>query len=469
MFDAVFQLVVKQIELNYDAVWKTGYLNQLVGSGIAVSIDGVKYILTNQHCVNGAIYIECRKNFSDRVFVLNVLDSSPELDLALLTPDQENDNSDIWDGITCVNLGETPMRGDSVYVVGFPQGGRNASITTGIVSRLTTMLYNTAISNIAVQIDAAINPGNSGGPVYNEKMELVGVAFAHREGFQNVCFMIPIEIVKHFLNGFHKFGKFPGVCDLDLDMGHLDNPAIRGYLLAGSSYKSGGIVNRVHPFGATAGILEPEDVLCKIDDHIVGNDASVLFSGERVPYWHLLRMRYPGDQINLTIVRRGETITTSIIAGKMPRRLVPMLDGHISRDYYIFGGLVFMPLHMPYLLREGRLDVEKAHLIKYATQYPTCRDEQVVILKEVVTSPITMGYNYSNLRLFKVDGKVVKNVRHLAELCESGSSNEFIKFELEDNRIIIIKRREGLAISRSIAQNYFGVPYHNLGNAFHLP
>ncbi len=50
-------------------------------------------------------------------------------------------------------------------VAGYPTGGDNTSVTSGVVSRVEVAQYVHAASNLmAIQIDAAINPGNSGGP-----------------------------------------------------------------------------------------------------------------------------------------------------------------------------------------------------------------------------------------------------------------------------------------------------------------
>lgn len=49
---------------------------------------------------------------------------------------------------------------EQVSVIGYPTGGDNTSITSGVVSRVEVTLYVHAASHLmAIQIDAAINPG----------------------------------------------------------------------------------------------------------------------------------------------------------------------------------------------------------------------------------------------------------------------------------------------------------------------
>jgi S1-C subfamily serine protease len=53
-------------------------------------------------------------------------------------------------------------------VVGYPTGGDNTSITSGVVSRVEVTQYVHAASHLmAIQIDAAINPGVAQQPAQN--------------------------------------------------------------------------------------------------------------------------------------------------------------------------------------------------------------------------------------------------------------------------------------------------------------
>ena len=72
-----------------------------------------------------------------------------------------------------------PLLRDKVFVLGFPIGGDELSITEGVVSRIEAQSYSHSHARaLAVTVDAAINSGNSGGPVVSQDTgEVVGVAF----------------------------------------------------------------------------------------------------------------------------------------------------------------------------------------------------------------------------------------------------------------------------------------------------
>jgi S1-C subfamily serine protease len=89
---------------------------------------------------------------------------------------------------------------------------------------------------LAIQIDAAINPGNSGGPCVDDRCDLgnlccpslirllfcrynvIGVAFQSlsEADTENIGYVVPVSVLKHFLEDVRRHGKHSGVCDLGI-------------------------------------------------------------------------------------------------------------------------------------------------------------------------------------------------------------------------------------------------------------
>ena len=64
-----------------------------------------------------------------------------------------------------LKLGDVPALQHAVSVVGFPQGGDNLSITTGVVSRVgSTQYVHGASYLLAIQIDGASRPAKEAAP-----------------------------------------------------------------------------------------------------------------------------------------------------------------------------------------------------------------------------------------------------------------------------------------------------------------
>jgi S1-C subfamily serine protease len=93
------------------------------------------------------------------------------------------DEDEFWEHLPALSISPLlPNLYENVMVIGYPMGGDNVCVTRGVVSRVTTINYETKVYDqpvaelLTIQIDAAINSGNSGGPVIHENGYVVGVA-----------------------------------------------------------------------------------------------------------------------------------------------------------------------------------------------------------------------------------------------------------------------------------------------------
>ena len=137
------------------------------GSGVILEVDnrGAALVVTNYHVVDqgGAISVSVNDSTSYRAVFLGY---DAGKDLAALE-------------ICCSNqfratpLARTPVTaGESVFAMGYPLGINQASVTSGVVSRVQ---FDQARQRWIVQTDAPINPGNSGGPLLTLDAEVAGI------------------------------------------------------------------------------------------------------------------------------------------------------------------------------------------------------------------------------------------------------------------------------------------------------
>ncbi|CDJ36693.1 trypsin, putative [Eimeria mitis] len=126
---------------NYALPWQMQRQGSSTGSGFIVHPSaggGERIILTNAHCVAWNNRLHLRKHGSPIKFPARVLAVAHECDLAVLTVD----NDDFWADTQGLLFGE-----DGVIVLGYPRGGDNLCITSGVVSRVDVNTY--AHSNTA--------------------------------------------------------------------------------------------------------------------------------------------------------------------------------------------------------------------------------------------------------------------------------------------------------------------------------
>ena len=229
------QLIVQRVEANYAEPWRTRTQSSSSGTGFLVS--GHR-IITNAHVVRNCTHVRARKSLSPVMFSCTVEWVSIPLDLAVLSV---NDEAAFFGSTTSASASASqdapsdkvataaaeeadasaaagakddaasasaaalasglplcpilPRLDENVTCVGFPRGGQQISVTRGVVSRVDVNGHGV----LRIQIDAAINPGNSGGPVFDEAGRVIGIASAHLKGGSNIGYIIPTEVLSHFM------------------------------------------------------------------------------------------------------------------------------------------------------------------------------------------------------------------------------------------------------------------------------
>ncbi len=218
-----------------------------LGSGIIVDPRG--YILTNEHVVNNAAWIQV--TLADgRTAEGEVWGAEPYLDLAVVKVEIKGD-------LPYLEMGASKdiMIGEQVIVIGNPLG-LGHTCTTGIVSSLnrTVVVDNRHYRNL-VQIDAAVNPGNSGGPLLNIRGDLVGITTALNPEAEGIGFATPIDHARKVVEDLIRYRYIPTAW-LGISVENLERD--RG----STGIDRGGVfISRVKEGGPAHGLLEAGDVI----------------------------------------------------------------------------------------------------------------------------------------------------------------------------------------------------------------
>jgi len=157
-----------------------------LGSGLLISIGEQLYTLTNNHVIaEPVLALRIWVKFHKQGFMeeVRVVGRDPAMDLALLTVPA------LPRGIRPAVFGNPVQIGDPVYALGYPSSIRNVSF--GYVTTTET-------PHIWIATQAPISPGSSGGPLFNEKLEVVGINKAIIPG-ATISLVIPVEDIKRVL------------------------------------------------------------------------------------------------------------------------------------------------------------------------------------------------------------------------------------------------------------------------------
>lgn len=432
---------------NYLSPWSSS-MRSSTGSGAIIESNGGKYILTNAHVVADQAFLEVQRYGERKRYIAKVYAVSHQADLALLKVEDRA----FFNGVTPLKFGNLPQVEQKIVVYGYPMGGSTLSATIGVVSRVEHHVYaHSGESFLAVQVDAAVNPGNSGGPALSDG-KIVGVVMQVITKSQNIGYLVPVTMVKHFLDDM-KDGRYDGFADLGLGTQKLENPAMRRYYGLDENM-TGKLIDKVVYDSPAAGILKEGDIITAIDGHKIENDGTVEFRRhEYTDFYYFVDQHQMGESVTLDIIRDKKPMRV-----KVPLRmtgddmyLVKTTRYDRMPTYVIYGGYVFTPLTRNLIRSTNR---NRLKLSCLAGRWQEKEKEEVVVLLKVLASDMSRGdNNFGMWPIDKVNGKPFKNFKAFFALMEQ-SEDPYYLLEDNDGIKVIIDRKEALRRAREILQKY---------------
>lgn len=271
-------------------------MQSTLGSGVIVNKDG--HILTNNHVITGA----------DEIIVL--LHDGRETAAKLIGTDPENDIAVLkieLDNLTAITLGDSVKArvGDVVLAIGNPFGV-GQSVSQGIISATGRYGLRTNVYENYIQTDAAINPGNSGGALVDAYGKLVGISTAmldETDSSSGISFAIPADSAMKSLEQIVKHGSVVRGW-LGLDAYQLTPEDIKQYGIAGVI-----VTSVIEGEPADRANVKPGDIITHINNHSVADARQGMY---------LVAEITPGSEVNLRVMRNGETLELVAIAGIRP-------------------------------------------------------------------------------------------------------------------------------------------------------
>ncbi|GAX81160.1 hypothetical protein CEUSTIGMA_g8593.t1 [Chlamydomonas eustigma] len=328
ILDSIIKVFTVHSKPNHFLPWQNHPKRESSGTGFVVHD---RLILTNAHVVADSTYVLVKRHGSGTKFRADVQAVGHDCDLALLSVEDEAFWSSPTDMLP-LQLGDLPALQQDVVVIGYPTGGDNTSVTSGVVSRVEVAQYAHAASHLmAIQIDAAINPGNSGNniacmsevwerhecPTELDKVSLglcitsggpalqgdhvAGVAFQNLPHADNIGYIIPTPVVQLFLSEVSMYGGYQGYCSLGILCQNLENRHLRR-ALGMPQGTTGVLVNTIQPTSSAAKVIKKGDVLMEFDGVPIANDGTVhLRQRERIYFSYLITLKPTGASCRVKV------------------------------------------------------------------------------------------------------------------------------------------------------------------------
>ncbi len=442
--DSVVKIYTVSKIPNYSTPWNSN-INRSHGSGTI--IDGNR-ILTNAHVVANETFIEVKRHGQTQRYEAKVEFISHQADLAILKVKDES----FFDGTKSLEFGTLPEIRQEITVYGFPMGGNSLSVSTGIVSRIEHNRYaHSREIFLAIQVDAAVNPGNSGGPAVSDD-KVVGVVMQQISKSQNIGYLVPTEIIEHFLKDI-KDGKYDGFAHIGIGTQKMQNAALRSVYKM-SKEITGVMLMDISEKSSAFNILKEDDILLSIDGHSIENDGTVEFVEQQfTSYKYYIDKKQLGDSVTFGVLREGKIIKLNVKLTNIAddNLLVNTLEHDVMPRYFIYDGYVFTPLSRNLIVRSrsSLLSLREA-----ANKWATNEKEEVVILLKVLADKTNRGdHNFSLWIVDMINSKKFKNFDEFKSIIEN-YKGKYLILENIDGVKIAIERDKALKTERSILKRY---------------
>jgi S1-C subfamily serine protease len=312
-------VVIQGITVQYD-LFNRPYYSSVQGSGFVYNFTGQMVVVTNYHLIKSVLNVTVTFINGD-AYEATILGSDPYTDLAVLST---NATQSEYNPLEIVSSSQLAV-GDPVIAVGGPYG-LAGSMTSGIVSALgrtiTDETSNYPIANV-IQTSTPINPGNSGGPLLNYEGQVVGVTTAIVTDSQGLGFAIPSSAILREVDSLITEGSYnqhPWIGAAGTDMTYeiakeMDVNVTYGWLI--SQVTSGGPADEANLQGGTQQVTVAGQAVT------IGGDIIIALSGTRIKgiddlSTFLEEHTLPGQTIDVTIIRNGQTMTLPLKIGTRP-------------------------------------------------------------------------------------------------------------------------------------------------------
>jgi len=298
------------------------------GAGSGFVWDTLGHIVTNNHVVAGSDSIQV--TFSDgTIRSAELVGADADSDLAVIKVDLPAAR---LHPIALASSNEVKV-GQLAIAIGNPFALEN-TMTVGIVSAVGRALpvessgsgqIGYTIPDI-IQTDASINPGNSGGVLVDDQGQLIGVTSAIASPVRasaGVGFAIPSDIVRRVVPALIETGRYEHTW-LGITGASLTSDLARAMNL--DADQQGALIVAIVP-GGPADQAElrgsSQDLTINGQPFRVGGDVITAIDGQAIDNFEdlvafLARNTEVGQQVTLSILRAGQTQTTTLELAARP-------------------------------------------------------------------------------------------------------------------------------------------------------
>jgi hypothetical protein len=223
-------------------------------------------------------------------------------------------------------------------------------------------------------------------------------------------------------------------------------------------------VDGVDPGSSADGTIREGDIVLEVDGRPVANDGTVEDGELRIPFGLLADRRQAGEPVPLRVLRGGERIVHSVVLKVYPpyRRQANQYD--VLPRYYIYAGLVFVPLDIEVAKTFGEDWIAKGDrplldaLLNEPVRDPSQRLRERVVLLRALDHPVNGDVAWNRYQVVeRVNGRAIDRLEDVIAAVES-NDQEFHVIELAHHRRLCVLDRKAADEANAAILKSYGVP-----------
>jgi hypothetical protein len=259
-------------------------------------------------------------------------------------------------------------------------------------------------------------------------------------------------MVKHFLKDIED-GKYDGFADVGMVTQKMENPTIKKYYHIDEN-STGNLVDTIVYNASLKGMIEANDIITAIDGHKIEDDGTVAFrKHEYTSFNYFVDQHQMGETVAFDIVRDRKKIQVKVPLKNRADDLLLVKTTCYDKmpRYFIYGGYIFSPLSRNLLNSSGR---NRLKLRYFASQWPTEKKKEVVVLLKVLASDISRGhYGITLWPVEKLNGETFDSFDTFYKRVQA-FDGKYLVLEDKDGVKVIIDRQKAMARQQDILSKY---------------
>jgi S1-C subfamily serine protease len=431
--------------------------------GLGAVLEGERVLITAEMCVNST-YLELEHPSSGARVTARIVGIDYEANLALLEP--ADSDSKVFEGLEPLAFDDSVAAGETLNVWQIEDNGDGVSTDVEVLRVDVGRYFIPGSFFLLYQVKGSLQARTNSFTlpvVKNGKLAGMLLSYSSKEQTASV---LPTPIVKAFLADLED-GEYRGFPNLGISFAQTLDETFREFTKIAD--REGGIFVREVGKGGSADKagIKKGDVILSIAGKAIdarGNYNHPKYG--KLSFSHLVRGGVKvGDTIKLELVREGEALTVDVpLLRKLPGDF--LIDPYLfdrGPKYFIFGGLIFQELTLPYLESWGddwtnRAPFNLVHANADPHPFEEEGREKLVFLSNVLKTPSTLGYESINsVVISKVNGVFIKNIRDLATAFAAVPENGLHTVEFDDYpKVIYVDDRVSKLVNQQLIQYGIG-------------